>query len=375
MGRTVAAAVGAALMAMASAGAAASEPPPSCAIGFDMGSSGIRVGSTIDGRDGRVSIDYLADLWADGVMDATNDATVAALNGLGGDSRCVTVAGAYSAWRLAVEKEGATRVADTLAALHRRSGVAIFVIPQAVEGSYGYFGARHLLGERLTTPYILDMGGGSLQIASADGGWGTALGQKAWRKAFCTHAKSSADPTCTTNPVGPDAIAAARRILSADVDAARATLGHGLRVTAVSAPVVRGMHPILAHLAARRAISGQVDAGGFDRAALDSAIALMQDRDDHAILRLLDGCRPDGGAVLCQPRFVATIVTDMLLLRTFMDGLDIRRLEVAEADLTNVPGILADPRATAWAARYTCYLDRLRDLGVDAYTSSPQECR
>lgn len=361
----------AALLALLLPVAAAAEPA-GCTVGFDIGSSGIRVGASHDGRDGRVAIDYLADVWADGAIDATDDATVAALTRLG-DGGCVQVAGAYSAWRLALEREGAARVADTLDKLHRQSGVAIFVIPQAVEGSYGYLGARRLLGPRLATPAILDIGGGSMQIASAQGGWGTALGQKAWRKLFCAEIKGNADSTCAPNPVGADAIARARAVLAPEVAEARAALGTGLRVTAVSAPVVRGIHPLLLALAGRHAIGGRVDGAGFDRAAMDSAIAVLAEHDDGAILRLL-GCAEHDPAPLCSGRFAATMVTDMLLVRSFMEGLAIDRLEVAEADLTNVPGILADPRAAAWAAHYDCYVENLRQRGVDAFTASPQAC-
>ena len=140
------------MMSVLALAACADQAPPSasvspaCMVGFDIGSSGIRVGATQDDRDGRVSIDYLGDLWAHGAIVATNDATVAALGKLGAGTPCREVAGAYSAWRLAVQTQGADHVADTLARLHRQSGVAIFVIPQAVEGAYGYYGARRLLG-------------------------------------------------------------------------------------------------------------------------------------------------------------------------------------------------------------------------------------
>lgn len=372
MRRTLPTACGALLALLLAAGNAAAGPA-GCKIGFDIGSSGIRVGATHDGRDGRVAIDYLGDVWADGAIDATDDATVAALSQMGAGD-CVQVAGAYSAWRLALEREGPARLAETLDKLHRQSGVAIFVIPQAVEGAYGYVGAQRLLGARLATPYILDIGGGSLQIASSQGGWGTALGQKAWRKLFCAQVKGSADATCAPNPVGADAVARARAVLSHEVAEARAALGTGLHVTAVSAPVVRGIYPLLLALSGRHAIVGTVDDHGFDRTAMDSAVALMQERDDGAILSLL-GCGEHDSAPLCSGRFAATMVTDMLLVRTFMEGLGIDRLEVVEADLTNVPGILADPRAAAWAAHYDCYLETLRRQGVDAFNGSPQDCR
>ncbi|MBC7952883.1 MAG: hypothetical protein H7Z12_13830 [Rhodospirillaceae bacterium] len=348
----------------------AEAPAQGCRVGFDIGSSGIRVGATSGDVHGRVSVDYLSDVWADNVIDDTVDATATALRELAPRRDCTALAGGYSAWRLAAEKGGPDKVADTLGELHRRTGAYVFVIPQGVEGSYGYLAAKQQLGDRLTTPFILDVGGGSLQLASAQTGWGTALGQKAWRKLFCAQIKASGNPSCTTNPVGARAVEQSAQILSGEMSAAKAALGTGFAVTAISTPVVHGVHPILASLSQRHAIAGQVDSAGFDRAALDSAIALLADKDDAAILRQLDGCRHG----TCTERFAATFVTDMLLVRSFMAGLEVTRMDVAEADVTNVPGILADQRALAWTKAYPCYLVRLRAQGVEAYTSDPRTC-
>jgi hypothetical protein len=342
---------------------------PVCLTGFDIGSSGIRVGSTTGTLSGKVAIDYLADVWADGRIDATNDQTAQALVKLAQGSPCPAVAGAYSAWRLAAEKGGPDKVAETLRTLHDRTGVAIFVIPQAVEGSYGYYAARQALGERLSTPYILDIGGGSMQFAARDNGWGAALGQKAWAKTVCAELKHSPAADCLPNPVGTDAGTRAQAVLAPLVAEARKTVGSGLAVTAISSPVVRGIHPILRYLAkSEPALAGHVDGGGFDLAALDIAIRLLAELDDDGIRARLTGCRD------CAPQFVRTNVTDMLLVQGLMAGLDIPRLEVAEADITNVPGLLADSRAAGWAGHYACYLDRLAAQGVDAYGTSPDTC-
>lgn len=362
-----------AFVALLMLGGCTVQPEAQCRIGFDIGSSGIRVGSTTGDLDGKVSIDYLADVWNDNVINQTNDATARALGDLAAGRRCITVAGGYSAWRLAVERGGGDRVAATLHELHARTGVAIFVMPQAVEGGYGYYAAKQQLGDRLATPFILDIGGGSMQFAASNAGWGTALGQKAWLKSFCAEAKGSTVPTCAANPVGDDAIAQAQHLLAPLVADARARLGHGFTVTAVSTPVVRGIHPILRHMAPTEpALAGHVDDTGFDIQALETAIAILGRLDDAGILARLDGC---GAGQSCTPRFVGTFVTDMLLVQGFMAGLDIKRLEVAEVDLTNVPGILADDRATAWAGQYGCYLDRLRRQGIDAYSAGPESCR
>ena len=47
---------------------------------------------------------------------------------------------------------------------------------------------------------------------------------------------------------------------------------------------------------------------------------------------------------------------------------------MAEIDLTNLPGLLADYPAFDWGQRHGCYLERLRTLGLGAYTSDPATC-
>lgn len=349
-----------------------------CRTGFDVGSSGVRVGSSCAPGTARTAIDYLADVWADNVMDATTEATIAAfrdLPGLAGlphgDS---AIAGGYSAWRLALEKGDAERLVATLAHIEARSGVRLLVIPQRVEGAYGYHAARRDLGRRLASDAILDVGGGSLQIAKADTGWGAALGQRAWRQHFCVGGGAADGGKCSPNPVGEGATDRTQSMLAPYLDEARAVLGRGFTVTAVSAPVVLGVHPILRHLAGRGSIAGVADGTGFDHAALAGAIALLASRDDAAILAALDQCGEPSETPICRSRFVGTFVTDMLLLHGLMAGLDIDRIEVAEVDITNVPGLLDDPRARTWAARYPCYLERLQRLGVAAFESDPDTC-
>ncbi|MBX9633619.1 MAG: hypothetical protein K2X44_01435, partial [Magnetospirillum sp.] len=224
-----------------------------CRAGFDVGSSGLRVGSNANTGEARANVDYLSDVWADNTIDVTVDATIQALLTLPTQAQippqCAMVAGGYSAWRLAMDKGSPAQVAATLAEIQSRSHVALFVMPQDVEGAYGYFAAKRALGERLRTPFILDMGGGSMQIANAQGGWGTALGQKAWRKLFCERVKGEAAAACSTNPVGPQARSRSAEILAQEVDAAKAVLGTAFAVTAISAPVVKAMHPVLRYLA------------------------------------------------------------------------------------------------------------------------------
>lgn len=350
-----------------------------CRIGFDVGSSGVRVGAADSDAQARTGIDYLADVWADNRMDASVGQTIAAFSTLpaaaGLPDGCDAVAGGYSAWRLVLERGNRAEVAETLRLIRARTGVALYVIPQDVEGTYGFYAARQALGDHLRDPYILDVGGGSMQIASIHTGWGAALGQKAWRKLYCHDGKGSDVAACAVNPVGPGAIALARKLLAANVASARAALGPLQEATAVSAPLVKTMHPVIRHLAARGRIAADgITATSFDIGALGAAIRVLSDKDDAALLRYLDDCPQVDGQAICAPSFLPTLVSDMLLVHAFMEGLGIRRLELAEANLTNVPGLLADTRAWAWRDRYNCYLSRLVQQGDRAFKSNPATC-
>ncbi|MBF0422551.1 MAG: hypothetical protein HQL73_06120 [Magnetococcales bacterium] len=353
-------------------------PAETCLVGFDVGSSGIRAGSPTSETTAKVKADYLADVWQDNRIDATNETTITAFISLPkklGLTGCLGLAGGYSAWRLAMENGNPGDVAKTLAEFRRRGGVYFFIIPQDVEGSYGYTAAQKILGERLRTPFIIDIGGGSLQIASRRKGWGAPLGQKSWRKLFCQQVKGSKTNDCSPNPVGPQAVELARQVLAPFVAEARSTLGQGFELTAVSPLVVHGMFPLLRTLAQTQPnIAAGVDATRFSRVALAEAIHRLAHLDDSGLANWLAHLAATHGLPASQKTFIPTHVTDMLLLYTLMEGLDIERVEVGEADITNVPGILADPRPREWSRHYFCYLQRLQQQGINAFLSDPNTC-
>jgi hypothetical protein len=364
------------LLALLGVGAGHAEDQ-ACRIGFDIGSSGIRVGSNTTGATASVDIDYFSDFWDDMKLDLSIEPTIQALlslpNQAGLPNNCIAVAGGYSIWRLAMDHAGWSDTAKILENIHRRTGVAIYVIPQEVEGFYGYFAAREILGDNLHTPYILDIGGGSLQIASVDRGWGAALGQRAWQQRFCEMVKNQASDLCVPNPVGPDASDRSASVLEPQIVEARTILGSGLRMTAVSPAVTKVIHPIVQILAAKKLVNGAVDEHGFSLQALNEAIILLQEHNDDEILTLIDGCRWNGNQV-CNTDFVEYFVTNMLLVKTLMDGLSIEYLEVGSARINNVPGLLADQRTFDFASHYDCYLMRLKEEGVDAYRSEITSC-
>ncbi|MBF0611835.1 MAG: hypothetical protein G8345_16845 [Magnetococcales bacterium] len=350
-----------------------------CRVGFDVGSSGLRVGTLESKETAKTGVDFLADVWSDNIINLTVDATVEAMTTLPekiNKKGCHGVAGGYSAWRYAMEKGKPEQVVETLKEIQSRSGVYLFVIPQDVEGSYGYVAAKEALGDRLTTSHILDIGGGSMQIASKDGGWGTALGQKAWMKLFCEKVKQEKVDVCQPNPVGKAALETYQSILAPYTFEAKNSLkvDGAFAITAVSTNVVNTTLPVLDHLVnLKKSVAGRVTADGFDRQALQGAIALLSNKDDKALLATLDGCLWQEKA-FCDGKFIKSFVTDMLLVHAFMEALGLDWLHVGQANITNIPGILQDSRPLAWSKNYPCYLKRLQEQGSKAFNSDPGTC-
>lgn len=335
---------------------------PACRIAYDMGSSGIRAGSTVSVVTTQVDIDYLGPLWAGRGLDETIPATIAALDNLPARARfptnCVRVGGGFSAWRLALERDP-EKLAASLAQIHAASGVAVLPIPQITEGAYGYVGAYRALGEGLTTSHILDIGGGSLQIAGQRTTYGAMLGQKAWHNRLCQALRNAETFPCTLQPMTDDDLALARRLASESLQGIPAALPEPVTMTAISRPVTQGVVP-----AVRRNVSPDAVRNGVRSADLAATI------DRLAPLTLTDTAALVGTPL----RYATYLFSDLLLVEGVLAAAGSDTLRVAEVDLTNIPGLLADDRAYRWAERYGCYLERLRHLGLAAYDSDPATC-
>lgn len=332
-----------------------------CRVGFDMGSSGIRAGASNSDKTARAEIDYLGPLWAGQGLRETLAPTIAALRDLplqsGFDPACERVGGGFSAWRLAL-RENPQALTATLAEIHAASGVAVLVVPQLREGAYGHAGARQLLGERLKTSHVLDIGGGSLQVAGEQSSFGAALGQKIWQRHLCQEIRNSENAPCFLQPMTGDELEVARQLAREKLAGVAAALPGPVSMTAISRPVSRGVLPAVNRLA------GGEPASSITLAALSAAI--------ERIARLT---REETSALVgSPPAYVAYLLSDMLLVEGLLQATGGERLEVAEIDLTNLPGLLADDRAYAWGRQYRCYLERLPTLGLDAYASDPASC-
>ena len=205
------------------AAAMAVEP---CRIAFDMGSSGIRAGATGRSDVLRADIDYLGPLSAGRGLAETLPATIAALRDLpaqgGFDANCTRLGGGFSAWRMATQ-EDRRKLAGDLEAIRKASGTAVLVIPQRQEGAYGYLGASQLLGDRLTTSHILDIGGGSLQVAGESHSFGALFGQKLWHRELCKALRQSSELPCRLQPMTPADVDSARQLLRSRLSGIAAT--------------------------------------------------------------------------------------------------------------------------------------------------------
>ncbi|MCG2578520.1 hypothetical protein LZ012_16105 [Dechloromonas sp. XY25] len=339
--------------------ALAGEP---CRIAFDMGSSGIRAGESGRTEVMRADIDYLAPLSAGRGLAETLPPTIAALRNLPAqgsfDQDCPRLGGGFSAWRIAA-KEDRQKLADDLAAIRADSGVAVLVIPQRQEGAYGYQGARQLLGDKLTTSHILDIGGGSLQVAGERDSFGALFGQKLWHRELCKALRNSSELPCALQPMTPQELDSARSLLRDRLHGIVRDLPQGATLTAISRPVTRGVAPAVARLFNRPAGLTEI-----------SPAMLRATLELHAGLSL-DAMAERLGS---ERKHAAYLISDLLLVEGLMEATGGHDLRIAEIDLTNLPGLLADDRGYRWAARHDCYLQRLRSLGVAAYFSDPATC-
>ena len=333
-----------------------------CRIAFDMGSSGIRAGTSGSTVTPRVDIDYLTPLWAGRGLDETVVPTIAALRDLpvegGFPADCPRVGGGFSAWRLALQQTPDELLA-ILKYLRVASETAVLVIPQVQEGSYGYRGARQLLGERLTTSHVLDIGGGSLQVAGERTSFGEPLGQKIWQRALCQEIRNSESSPCLLQPMTGEELDIARQLLAEKLQGVAAALPEKVTMTAISRPVSRGVLP-----AVHRVFPEQAEAGGLRLVVLSAAIERLARLSREEMVTLLGS----------PSEHAAYLLSDMLLVEGLMTATGSDNLQVAELDLTNLPGLLADQRAFAWEQHYACYLERLRSLGLAAYASDPATC-
>jgi len=333
-----------------------------CRVAFDIGSSGIRAGASNSGAMPQAEVDYLAPLWAGTGLRDTVAPTIAALRELpqrgGFDAGCERIGVGFSAWRLALQQD-AGELHAALARIHSESGVAVLVVSQGTEGAYAYAGAKRALGARFSTSHVLDIGGGSLQIAGASSSFGAALGQKLWQRLLCRRLRATDVAPCALQPLSGEELAAARAIAADSLQDVATALPAGVSLTATSRPVTRGILPALQRL------NGTVTSPrGLRRADIGAAIERI------AALTVTETAE----LVASPAKHAAYLLSDLLLVEELMRVTGGEYLKVAEIELNNLAGLLADDRAYAWGRRYDCYLARLRRSGEQAYASNPATC-
>lgn len=333
-----------------------------CRIAFDMGSSGIRAGQSGRSAVMRTNIDYLTPLSTGHGLADTLPLTIAALRELpshgGFDNDCIRLGGGFSAWRIA-SQEDREKLASDLEAIRTSSGVAVLVIPQRQEGAYAFQGARQLLNKRLTTSHILDIGGGSLQVAGASHSFGAPFGQKLWHRELCKALRNSSELPCSLQPMTAQDLDAARRLLRNHLQGIARPLPPGATMTAISPPVTKGVAPAVAHMFNRPANLGEI-----------SLIMLRATLEFNASLGLDDMAQ----YLEIERKHAAYLISDLVLVEGLMQATGRHDLSIAEIELTNLPGLLADDRAYNWAVLHECYVKRLRTQGIAAYYSDSTTC-
>lgn len=331
-------------------------------MAFDLGSSGVRALSSrtdeapsMPGRD----LDLLTPLMAGQPLESLIPGVEDALRGLAQQLKappaCLRLGGGFSAWRLALKKDAA-HLARQLEALHTSTGVAVLVIPATVEGRYGHASALKALGPRLKTTHVLDIGGGSMQVAGHDTSFGTELGQKSWHRLLC-QSLGRAVGSCQLQPLQAGELQRARTLADEQLRTLPGEVG-AVQVTAISRPVTRGIQSALQSLGL----------------ALPEQILL---RDLSQALEHLGGgwtLEQTVQRTQAAPAFVGFLLSDMVLVEAVMRALNLSTLALAESPINNLPALLQDDRAFEWAKQHSCYLKRLRDNGLAAYFMEPSHC-
>ena len=333
-----------------------------CRMVFDLGSSGVRATSsriddarTMPWRD----LDLLTPLMEGRSLEGLIPEVESTLRDLSAQLNepptCLRLGGGFSAWRLALKKD-ASHLARQLESLHASTGVAVLVIPSLIEGRYGHASALKALGPRLKTSHILDIGGGSMQVAGHDRSFGIELGQKSWHRLLCQRL-DRAGTSCQLQPMQPGELQRARALADEQLQTLSAEIGTA-QVTAISRPVTRGIQSALQALGL----------------ATPERISL---RDlSQALEQLGGGWTLEQTLQLTQTPspFASFLLSDMLLVEAVMRTLNLSTLALAETPINNLPALLQDDQAFEWAKRHPCYLKRLRDHGPAAYFMEPALC-
>lgn len=345
-------------------------PLAACRVAIDLGSSGVRAGQGRPGETGatalqRADLDALALVnGPDGVralgpqLEHLLSELLPRLQPLPCRER---VAVGFSAWRLAQQKDP-IGLRDTLKALHARTGLTVLIVPAEQEGRYGHAAAAAALGAHLRTPYVLDVGGGSLQVNGAGGSFGVPLGQKAWLQLACTTlGRPPQGPQaagCTLQPLAPAELTRLRELAASRLQGLSAQLPPPRDMTAFTRPVTLGVAPAVQRLLALP------DAGVLRRADLARVITQWAGQDSPHLAE----------AAGLPPAHASYLLSDMLLLEAVTGAAGLAQIHVAAADVSNVPAILQDDRAYAWARHPTCYLRRLPTQGEATYLGDPASC-
>ncbi|WP_290866983.1 hypothetical protein [Aquabacterium sp.] len=380
------------LTCLAACGASQAAEPPQrpaahdadCRLAIDLGSSGLRAGQgRIDATQPpilhRVDLDALALVNGPDGVRGLGQKVGNLLKDLLGDQRgdqvladahkpCrERVAVGFSAWRLAQQKDP-IGLRDALKALHERTGLTVLIVPAEQEGRYGHTAAAATLGARLRTPYVLDVGGGSLQVNGAAGSFGVPLGQKAWQQLACAAlgrphpvptTPTTASPTgCALQPLTPTERERLRALAASRLQGLSDQLPPPRAMTAFTRPVTLGVAPAVQRLL------GLPDAGVLSLADLARVIDTWSGQDSAHL----------ADAAGLPPAHAAYLLSDMLLLEAVTRAAGLAQIDVAAADVSNVPAILQDDRAYAWARHPICYLRRLPTQGEAAYLGDPASC-
>jgi exopolyphosphatase/pppGpp-phosphohydrolase len=261
---------------------------------------------------------------------------------------------------MAASKDGGL-LAEVIRDIYAQTGVPLLVIPQDREAIFGYVGAHSLLGDQLLTSHVLDLGGGSLQIASAKESFGLPLGQKTWHETLCVKFRGKSQ--CDLQPMAEAEIEVARDFALLQFRGIQEKFSEPIDLTAVSRPVTRTLAPVVQGLT-----------GGISEKKYFTLNALVASID--IVAKQTSASLADGAVVAgVSSRYIQFVLTDMLLVEGLLKSIGASDLRFAEIELTNVPGLIADSQVSGWRGDFDCYLKRFQNQGEAAFYTDVSTCR
>lgn len=359
------------LLASCASGGQVNEQDRPCVVAFDMGSSGVRAGENLSDKQAEQRFDYFTLFANTGSLNASEAQLTDSFKNLPVraklNSSCKRIGGGFSVWRMAQSGEP-DQLNAMLQRLYENTGVAVFVIPQHREGHYAFQAAKAKLGDLLDSSHILDIGGGSFQVAGADTGFGLQLGQKSIYQVLCKRLRAIRN-SLEGNECQLEVLSIFERdtlrqymqqYLQAHLVSSNCKKSQCPQsLTAISKPVTKGVYPLLTKLEVSEA-TGVISFKDLNLAV--NTVSTMKLSD----LSLRLGTHSE---------FNKYLISDLIFLEALSRWLNLEKFKVAEVDVNNVYGLTRDPVLLSLSDQFPCYLSGISRYPTKSLEELDKNCK